>query len=52
MKRCGASGLRVETHRDIGLGATGPRLFDSLKHWLALAQQWKSGYYVTVGLGP
>ncbi len=26
VKRCGASGPTVETHRDFGLGATGPRL--------------------------
>ncbi len=26
MKRSGASGRTVETHRDIGLGTTGPRL--------------------------
>ncbi len=26
MKRCGASGPTMETHRDFGLGATGPRL--------------------------
>ncbi len=26
MKHCGASGPTVETHRDFGLGATGPRL--------------------------
>ncbi len=26
MKRSGASGLTVETQRDFGLGATGPRL--------------------------
>ncbi len=27
MKRCRASGPRVETHHDFRLGATGPRLF-------------------------
>ncbi len=46
VKRCGASGPTVETQRDFGLGATGPRLLARparLKHWLALARQWKSG---------
>ncbi len=42
MKHCEASGPTVETHRDFGLGATGPRLLAPLgparlKHWLALA---------------
>ncbi len=36
MKRCRASGLRVEQQRDFGLGATGQRLLACLarlKHW-------------------
>ncbi len=36
MKRSGAAGPTVETHRDFGLGATGLRLLAPLarlKHW-------------------
>ncbi len=41
------SGPTVKTHRDFGLGATGPRLLAPLarlKHWLALTRQWKNDY--------
>ncbi len=38
MKRCGASGPTVETHRDFGLGATGPRLLAPPGPFKALAR--------------
>ncbi len=37
MKRCRSSGLMVETHRDFGLGATGPRLLAPPGPFKALA---------------
>ncbi len=37
MKRSGASGLTVETHRDFGLGATGLRLLAPPGPFKALA---------------
>jgi len=41
VKRCGASGLMVETHCDFGLGATGLSLLALPGLLKALAQQWK-----------
>ncbi len=38
VKRCGASGPTVETHRDFGLGATGPRLLAPPGPFKALAR--------------
>ncbi len=38
MKRCGASGPTVETQRDFGLGATGPRLLAPPGPFKALAR--------------
>ncbi len=46
VKRSGASGLTVETHRDFGLGATGPRLlappspFKALAHTGPTVEKW------------
>ncbi len=43
MKRRGASSPTAETHRDFGLGVTGPRLLVPPGPFKALTRQWNSG---------